>query len=86
MWVYGNFIETTMLGSARDQILKIVPIVNDTKSIAHSVFHMQDFVGVQQRRIQSFEIWIKEGPGNSDVLPIDDEIILVLYFQPSHRR
>ena len=86
MWVYENFIETTIIGSAGDQILKIVPIVNDTKSIAHSVFHIQDFVAVQKRRIQSFEIWIKVGPGNSDVLPIDDEIILVLYFQPSHRR
>ena len=30
MWVYGNFIVTTMIGSIRDQILKQVPIQDDT--------------------------------------------------------
>ena len=86
MWIYANFVATTMIGSTRGQILKLVPIVDDTKSILHSVFHMYDFVPVQRRRIQSFEIWFQEGPGSPSVLPIDEEIVVVLYFRPAHRR
>ena len=81
MWIYGNFVVTTMIGSIRDQILKQVPIQDDTKAILHSVFHTQDFIPVQRRKMQSFEIWIQEGPGSTSVLPIDEEIILVLYFR-----
>ena len=86
LWIYGNFVVTTMIGTTRGQLLKLVPIVDDTKSILHSVFHMHDFVPVQRRRIQSFEIWLQEGPGSISVLPIDEEIIIVLYFRPVHRR
>jgi hypothetical protein len=82
MWIYGDFIVTTMIGSTRDQLLKIVPIVDDTKSILHSVFYMQDFIAVQRRKIQCFKIWIQEGPASTSVLPIDEEVILVLYFRP----
>ena len=81
LWIYGNFIVTTMIGSFRDHILKQVLIQDDTTAILHSVFHMQDFVPVQRRKIQSFEIWIQEGPASTSVLPIDEEIILVLYFR-----
>jgi hypothetical protein len=84
VWIYADFVGTTMLASNRAPLLKTVPIVDDTKSVAHSVFHMHDFVPVQRRRIQSFEVWFQEGPGSSNVLPIDGETILVLYFQ--HRR
>jgi len=82
LWIYGNFVVTTMLGPVRDHLLKLVPIQDDTKSITHSVFHMQDFIPVQRRRIQCFEIWIQEGPGSAAVLPLEEEIILVLYFRP----
>ena len=71
---------TTMIGSIRDHILKQVPIQDDTKAILHSVFHTQDFIAVQRRKIQSLEIWIQEGPGSPSALSLDDEIILVLYF------
>src|SRR3981189_2742601 len=64
LWIYGNFVVTTMIGTTRGQLLKLVPIVDDTKSTLHSVFHMYDFVPVQRRRIQSFEIWLQEGPGS----------------------
>ena len=84
LWIYGNFVATTMIGNTRAPLLKLVPIVDDSKSILHSVFHMHDFVPVQRRRIQSFEVWFQEGPGSTSPLQIDGEIIMVLYFQ--HRR
>ena len=86
LWIYGNFVATTMIGTSRGQLLKHVPILDDTKSILHSVFHLHDFVPVQRCRIQSFEIWFQEGPGSLSVLPIDEEIVVVLYFMPAHRR
>ena len=81
LWIFGDFVVTTMIETIRDRVLKLVPIVDDTKSILHSVFHMQDFVAVPRRKIQCFNIWIQEGPASADVLPIDEEIILVLYFR-----
>ena len=82
LWVFGDFITTTMAGSARIPVLKMVPIVDDTKAITHSVFNMQDFVMVQRRRIKQFEIKIQEGPTSSDALSLTQEVILVLYFKP----
>ena len=81
LWIFGDFVVTTMIGTIRDRILKLVPVVDDTKSILHSVFHMQDFVAVPRRKIQCFNIWIQEGPASADVIPINEEIILVLYFR-----
>src|SRR3981189_1094054 len=81
LWIFGDFVVTTMIETIRGQILKLVPIVDDTKSILYSVFHMQDFVAEPRRKIQCFSIWIQEGPASADMLPIDEEIILVLYFR-----
>ena len=49
LWIYGNIVATTMIGTSRGQLLKLVPIVDDTKSILHSVFHLHDFTPVQRR-------------------------------------
>src|SRR3981189_2383960 len=81
LWIFGDFVVTTMIETIRDRILKLVPVVDDTKSILHSVFHTQDFAAAQRRKIQCFNIWIQEGPASADVLPINEEIILVRYFR-----
>ena len=38
LWIFGDFVVTTMIETIRDRVLKLVPIVDDTKSILHSVF------------------------------------------------
>jgi len=81
LWIFGDFVVTTMIERIREPILKLVPIVDDTKAILHAVFHMQDFVAVPRRKIQCFNIWIQEGPASPDVLPISEEMILVLFFR-----
>src|SRR3981189_776495 len=35
LWIYGNFVATTMIGTTRGQILKLVPILDSTKYILH---------------------------------------------------
>src|SRR3981189_2280487 len=81
LWIFGDFVVTTMSERIREPILAVVPIEDDTKAILHAVFHMQDFVAVPRRKIQCFNIWIQEGPASPDVLPISEEMILVLFFR-----
>ena len=81
LWIFGDFVVTTMIETIRDRVLKLVPIVDDTKSILHSVFHMQDFVAVQVLKIWLGEFVMLSLFCPLNVLPIDEEIILVLYFR-----
>ena len=82
LWVFADFVSTTMAATARIPILKMVPIIDDTKAIAHNVFNMNDFVRVQRRRIKNFGVTIQEGPGSVDELNIRQDVVLVLYFRP----
>jgi hypothetical protein len=82
LWIYGDFVGTTMLGEVRAPLIKYVPILDSSKSVTHSAFNLDNFVPVQKRRIQSFGITIQEGPNSSQPLQIDEQVILTLYFRP----
>ena len=81
LWVYGDFVGTTMIGPCRDSILKIVPIQSDSLSIVHSVFHMQDFIAVRNRKIQNLTIWFQETPSSRRHFKIFYDVIITLYFR-----
>jgi len=82
LWIYGDFCVTTMIGPTRDQLLRIVPVLMDPPAVQFSSYYGQDYVAVQRRRMTNLEVWIKETPEISDVLPLNGEIVIVLLFRP----
>ena len=84
MWIYADFIHTTMLGPKKDQLLKMLPIQLDFSdvSVQSSAGLHHDYVSVQRRRIKRFEILLKDSADNGKLLDIKENIIFVLHFRP----
>lgn len=82
LWIYGDFVVTSMIGDRRDNILKILPITANDASVAisHVMSYGNDYVLVQRRRIKKFRLWFKEQP-HYDNLNINENVVIVLLFR-----
>jgi len=83
LWVYGDFVVTSMIGDRRDNILKVLPITANDASVAisHVMSYGNDYVLVQRRKIKIFKLWFKEEPHHDYNLNINEDVVIVLLFR-----
>src|SRR5271156_5807111 len=83
LWVYGDFVVTSMIGDRRDNILKVLPITANDASVAisHVMSYGNDYVLVQRRKIKIFKLWFKEEPHDDYNLNINEDVVIVLLFR-----
>ena len=83
LWVFADFIGTTMVANMRLPLLRLVPIQVGSGLFEHSIFTMQHYVPVRSAMIQQFRIYIRDRitKCNTESLEMEDRLVLTLHFR-----
>ena len=83
IWIFADFIGTTMVANKRLPLLRLVPIQAGSGLFEHSIFTMQHYVPVRAAKIQNFRIFIRDRitDCNTMNLEMEDRLIVTLHFR-----
>src|SRR6266853_883900 len=79
LWIYADFVNSTVLGPIRDRLLALVTVNETTGWVDHRILAKQYYVPVQRCRYASLGFNICSDPGTT--MEILSTITLVLHFK-----
>jgi hypothetical protein len=81
IWVFADFVGTTIIGNLREPLLRMVPIQVGSGILEHSIFAADQYVGVKRKRMQALRVYIRDSILASQPLKIQGRIVLTLHFR-----
>ena len=81
IWVFGNFVKPTTVNDMKYDILKIVPINDNTNQVISKSISNHLYVKTKQANFQQLEVYFKSKFDQDYKLPLNGNVIIILNFQ-----